>query len=105
MTYLYVDGCEHLEVNHKNKVRNDNRLQNLEWVTHTQNVRYSRATPLKVIYDDGKVQLFSHVSDFQKKYGWKSGNVHKYIRDYNSYSKKWKLKFELLKPHSSNETM
>lgn len=26
MTYLYVDGCEHLEVNHKNKVRNDNRL-------------------------------------------------------------------------------
>ena len=32
-----------LEINHKNLIRNDNRLENLEWLTHEDNVRYSKA--------------------------------------------------------------
>lgn len=29
------------EVNHKNCIRDDNRMENLEWVTHKENVNYS----------------------------------------------------------------
>ena len=34
---------ENLEINHKNYIRSDNRLENLEWLTHKDNVRYSKA--------------------------------------------------------------
>lgn len=29
------------EVNHKNSIRSDNRVDNLEWVTHSENVKHS----------------------------------------------------------------
>lgn len=38
---------ENLEINHKNRIRNDNRLDNLEWLTHDDNIKYSKG---KTIY-------------------------------------------------------
>lgn len=35
------DNMEDLEVNHKDYNRTNNKLENLEWITHLQNVRYS----------------------------------------------------------------
>lgn len=37
----FVPGYkEGMEVNHKNEIRSDNRAENLEWVTHEDNLKY-----------------------------------------------------------------
>ncbi len=43
--FLYKPSEKHNDVNHKNKVRNDNRTSNLEWLTRSQNAKHAWATP------------------------------------------------------------
>lgn len=43
-------GISELEVNHKNKIRSDNRLENLEYCTRSQNVRHSQIGRKKFVY-------------------------------------------------------
>ena len=84
-----------LEVNHKNKIRSDNRVENLEWLSHRDNVRYSRCKALKVIHDDGNIEYYSGIEDYCRLNPiWNSSNIGKYIKLYNGYSKKHKVRFE-----------
>ena len=39
-TFKPINNPETMEVNHKNENKQDNRLSNLEWTTHLENVRY-----------------------------------------------------------------
>ncbi len=43
----FIPGFDHLEVNHKNLKRSDNRLSNLEWVTAKQNSAHRIKNKLK----------------------------------------------------------
>ena len=86
-----------LEVNHKNRIRDDNRVENLEWMSHTDNVRYSRCRRLKVTHDDGQVQIYEGMEDFCRQYpNWNSSNIRKYIKLWKGYSKKNKIRFEYI---------
>lgn len=44
--FNWFDRCKDLEVNHKNGIRNDNRLENLEMVTHSENMNHAFRTGL-----------------------------------------------------------
>ena len=46
--YLKKKNDKQNEVNHKNKIRDDNRVDNLEWVTHSENQLHARSSVLSL---------------------------------------------------------
>ena len=42
-TFLTKPSSNHNDVNHRNKIRNDNRVVNLEWLTRSDNSRHAKA--------------------------------------------------------------
>ena len=40
ITFCYIDNYKKYEVNHKDSIRNDNRIYNLEWMTPSENTIY-----------------------------------------------------------------
>ena len=41
MSFNYINGCEKLEVNHKDLNKKNNNLENLEWVTRIENAHHA----------------------------------------------------------------
>ena len=62
----FIPNPEGLEtVNHINKVKTDNRVENLEWMTQGDNVRYSRAKPVEQydLYDGRLIATYQSLTD------------------------------------------
>lgn len=94
----FVSGYkEGLEVNHINKIRDDNRPENLEWMTHKENARYSLCRKLKVTTKAGTILYYDSCGDFSKDTGISTSNLAKwYMQKQNGYINKYELTVEYI---------
>jgi hypothetical protein len=54
-------------INHINGIKFDNRIENLEWVTHSENIQHAYDTGLKIAPKGNKSVLSKSVSQFTKE--------------------------------------
>ena len=77
------------EVNHLDGNRQNNKLENLEWTSHQQNVKYSfdvldRAPSrgrvgIKVVYPDGEEKIFSTIVECAQYYNLDTKTIRDYV--------------------------
>nr|DAN38377.1 MAG TPA: homing endonuclease [Caudoviricetes sp.] len=82
LTYLEDSFEEGLEVNHKDANRQNNNVDNLEWITHEENARLARNAPITVEYPDGTVVTYPSRTAFAKGLWGEDTSMHNNLPKY-----------------------
>ena len=77
---------EGYEINHKNKIKTDNRIKNLELMTHQQNVEYSRNRKVIAInLETEEEQIFISIKIAGKELDINPSSIIEICRKYNHH--------------------
>ena len=72
------------QVNHINKNKEDNRVENLEWCTSKYNTRYSVAKKIEQYDLDGKyIKTWNCIRDVENELGIKNNNLNHCLKNKN----------------------
>ena len=86
----FIDNPENKEqVNHKNGIKTDNRIENLEWVTNLENTQHAfklglkyrhknSGRPSKKVIDEQTGEIFESINSLIKRLGYR-GNLQKWL--------------------------
>ena len=84
----FIDNPERkTEVNHINSIRNDNRVENLEWVTREENIAHSVKShnkSKKKILCITTGEIFYTSNEAAQKNGGDAGNIRRAAREYDN---------------------
>lgn len=81
MTFNPIDNCEEYDASHLNEIRTDNRLSNLAWMSHRDNINYGShniklsQSIKKKIYCEELNKVFDGQIDAAKELGISSSGI------------------------------
>lgn len=98
-TFAPVEGWENLTVNHKNGIKTDNCLENLEWMTQSENTSHARRVldsglgtrKIHIITMQQENKYFDTVTEAAQFMGVAKGTVSRWANGSRSYEGKARL--------------
>jgi hypothetical protein len=104
--FMPNENSDKLTVNHKDEDKRNNNLENLEWLTLADNIRYSTAHPIvRLDKNDNLIGVYESINEAARQTNGKVANIWKCIKGINKTHKdsKWLLYEDYFKMTITNK--
>lgn len=88
----FLDGRRGRQVNHIDEDTSNNRVSNLEYMTHQENVEYTCAKYYNLTSPDGEVISIYNLNKFCRENNLSDSNIHKVLSGEREHHKGWTKK-------------